>query len=335
MTVEPDIRQYILIAMIGISVAGFVIVLLFPLFAPDRTQARLKSVAESRKPGTGSRRSGAQSDGQKDSRGKQLQEKLKSLEEREKRQRKRLTVAMLITQAGLVMPVRKFWVVSAFVGLAFAVLPLLAGVPWFLCVLSGFVGFFGAPRWFLGMLRKRRQEKFRNELADAIDIMVRGLRSGLPVSDAIRVIASEVGPPVGPEFMEVVEGTRVGITIEQGLERMFDRMPLQEVSFLAIVLNLQSKTGGSLTETLANLSKVLRDRRKMKTKIQSVSQEAKSSAAIIGALPFLIGGLISFLNPEYIAPMIATGTGNLMLIGCGVWMLIGIFVMKKMINFDI
>src|SRR4029453_11464867 len=152
------------------------------------------------------------------------------------------------------------------------------------------VGAFGLPRWVLGYLRRRRQQTFLNDFADAVDVMVRGLKAGLPVTDAMKVIAAETSPPVGPEFLEVVEGQRIGITIDQGIERMFDRMPLAEVNFLGIVMNIQAKTGGNLAEALTNLSKVLRDRKKMKAKIKAVSQEAKASAAIIGSLPILIMG---------------------------------------------
>jgi tight adherence protein B len=197
------------------------------------------------------------------------------------------------------------------------------------------VGFLGLPRWYLGYLRKRRQEKFLSELPDALDIMVRGLKSGLPLSDAVKVIATESSPPIGPEFWEVVEGQRIGITIEQGLERMYERIPVQEVSFLAIVLSIQSKTGGNLTEALSNLSKVLRDRRKMKDKIRSVSQEAKSSAAILGSLPLFVAAVLYFVSPEYLKPLWATYLGNILLGLCATLMLSGILVMRKMINFDI
>ena len=159
--------------------------------------------------------------------------------------------------------------------------------------------------------------------------------SGLPLSDALKVIASETAPPIGPEFNEVVDGQRVGITIDQGLERMFERMPLQEVNFLAIVLSIQSKTGGNLTESLSNLSKVLRDRRKMKSKIRAVSQEAKSSATIIGSLPFLIAGALYLLNPDYLVPLVDTQAGNILLGICAVLMVSGILVMRKMIDFEI
>lgn len=165
--------------------------------------------------------------------------------------------------------------------------------------------------------------------------MVRGLKAGLPVSTPCwKVIAAESGLPVGPEFMEVVEGQRVGITIDQGIERMFERMPLSEVTFLGIVMAIQARRAATC-QALNNLSKVLRDRKKMKNKIRAVSQEAKSSAAIIGALPFVIMGALTVLNPEYLNPLFNTSTGNIMLAGCGLWMLTGVLVMRKMINFEI
>jgi tight adherence protein B len=164
--------------------------------------------------------------------------------------------------------------------------------------------------------------------------MVRGLKAGLPVTDAMKVIAAETGPPVGPEFSEVVEGQRIGIPIDQGIERMFDRMPLAEVNFLGIVMNIQSKTGGNLAEALNNLSKVLRDRKKMKAKIKAVSQEAKASAAIIGSLPIVIMGAMTVLNPEYLNPLFETKSGNIMIAASLLWMGTGVLVMRKMINFD-
>ncbi len=215
------------------------------------------------------------------------------------------------------------------------VVAFILGAPWFVACGLTFVCTLGLPRWFLGFLRRRRQNKFLHDFADAIDVMVRGLKAGLPVSEAMKIIASESGPPVGPEFMEVVEGQRVGITIDQGIERMVDRMPLSEVNFLAIVMTIQSKTGGNLSEALSNLSRVLRDRKKMKQKIRSVSQEAKSSAAIIGSLPFLIMGALMILNPSYLDPLFDTVMGNILVVGSATWMTIGVLVMRKMINFDI
>jgi tight adherence protein B len=224
---------------------------------------------------------------------------------------------------------------SLMCGIVLFIVPLFIGAPLLVAAGAAFVGFLGLPRWFLGFLRKRRQNTFLNDFADAIDVMVRGLKAGLPVSEAMKIIATETGPPVGPEFSEVIDGQRVGITIDQGIERMVERMPLAEVNFLAIVMTIQSKTGGNLSEALGNLSKVLRERKKMKAKIRSVSQEAKSSATIIGSLPFIIMGALLLLNPNYLNPLFETDLGNMMLIGSGVWMTMGVLVMRKMINFEI
>lgn len=336
MIAGDELRQIIIMVTAALAVAEIILVLFYPYLVSSQAGTRMRNIAEARRPAPGQQRlgSGRSVEIPRESRRKQVQETLKQIEARESR-RKRVTLRLLITQAGLRTSVTTFWIMSLAIGAALAGLLLLVGVPWYLCLVGGFVGFLGLPRWFLNYLRKRHQEKFLVELPDAIDVMVRGLKSGLPISDAMKIIASESPAPVGPEFWEVVEGQRIGITIEQGLERMFERIPLQEVSFLAIVMNIQSKTGGNLTETLSNLAKVLRDRRKMKNKIRSVSQEAKSSAAIIGCLPFLIMGVLTFLNPDYLSPLFVTRMGNIMLVGCAIWMLSGILVMRKMINFNI
>ncbi len=333
-----DVTQLAFLAMVAVAIGGIAIALLFPLISGGNAEARVRAIAENKKQQQQGPKQSALSrlvDNQKDGRRKQIQETLKQIEDREKQRRKRMTLRMLIMQSGLDISVNMFWLFSLLTGLLFAVPPLVFGVPWYVAALGGIVGFLGFPRWFLNFLRKRRQNVFLHDFADAIDVMVRGLKAGLPVSDAMKVIAAESGPPVGPEFAEVVEGQRVGITIDQGIERMFERMPLSEVNFLGIVMAIQAKTGGNLSEALSNLSKVLRDRKKMKQKIRAVSQEAKSSAAIIGALPFVIMGALTVLNPEYLNPLFNTSTGNIMLVGCGVWMLTGVLVMRKMINFEV
>ncbi len=336
MVFGEDLIQIAFIAMIVVAVGGVAIAILYPILAGDSPTRRVKSVTEKK-----SERSVKQSfasrifESQKDSRRKQIQESLKQIEVREKQRKKRITLRTLIMQAGLDVPVRVFWLFSIGSGFAFAVAAFIAGLPWYVWVVSFVIGCLGFPRWLLGFLRKRRQNVFINDFADAIDVMVRGLKSGLPVSDAMKIIAAESGPPVGPEFVEVVEGQRIGISIDQGIERMFERMPLSEVNFLGIVMAIQQKTGGNLSEALANLSKVLRDRKKMKNKIRAVSQEAKSSAGIIGSLPFFIMGALTILNPEYLNPLFYTSTGHMLLLGCGLWMGTGILVMRKMINFDV
>lgn len=332
-----DVTQLAFMAMVAVTVGGVMFALLGPILSGSATNKRIKNIVESKRGGSPAKQSAFSRlmDSQKDSKRKQVQESLKQIEEREKQRKRKLTLRMLIMQSGLDMSVNAFWIMSLAAGAVFAVVPVILGLPWYVPIGAGLVGLLGFPRWFLGFLRKRRQNKFLHDFADAIDVMVRGLKAGLPVSDAMKVIAAESGPPVGPEFAEVVEGQRVGITIDQGIERMFERMPLSEVNFLGIVMAIQSKTGGNLSEALGNLSKVLRDRKKMKQKIRSVSQEAKSSAAIIGSLPFVIMGGLTVLNPNYMDPLFNTSTGNVMLVGCGVWMLTGVLVMRKMINFDI
>ncbi len=327
--------QIVFPLLVAVAAGGLIFAVLAPFFAGDNVDVRVRAISEGGKAGLQQRRVFSRPvESAKDNRRKQVQETLKQIEDREK-QRKRMSLRMLIAQSGLDLSIPKFWAISGAAGVLLALGTLSSGVPWFLALLSGFVGFLGLPRWFLGYMRKRRQEAFLSDFADAIDVMVRGLKAGLPVSDAMKVIASESGPPVGPEFQEVVEGQRIGITVDQGLERMFERMPVQEVNFLAIVMSIQSKTGGNLTETLSNLSKVLRERRKMKNKVQAVSQEAKSSAAIIGSLPFAIIGIMTLTNPGYLDPMFVTPLGKTLLVGSGIWMLMGILVMRKMINFEI
>jgi tight adherence protein B len=328
--------QLILIGMVALSVGGLAFFFLYPYLAADAQAARrLESVSDKTKlsPKLSFRQRFLKED-PKDTRRRQLQESLKQLEEDEKKRKKKMNLRIMLAQAGLETSPRSFWMMSIVLGAIVGATAYIFGLPWYAAVSATVASGVGFPRWCLGFLRRRRQQVFLTDFADAVDIVVRGLKSGLPVSDALKVIAAEVAPPVGPEFLEVVEGQRIGITIDQGIERMFERMPLAEVNFLAIVMAIQSKTGGNLAEALSNLSKVLRDRKKMKAKIRSVSQEAKSSAMIIGALPFCIIGLLSLFSPDYLTPLWSTRMGNMMLAGSAIWMILGALVMRKMINFD-
>jgi tight adherence protein B len=203
-----------------------------------------------------------------------------------------------------------------------------------LALLGGFASAFGIPRWALSFLTKRRQSAFTREFSNALDIIVRGVKSGLPVNECLKIIATESPEPVGPEFAEVVDGQRMGVPLDQALMRLYERMPVAEVNFFMIVLTIQQKTGGNLAETLSNLARVLRDRKKMRGKIQAMSSEAKASAAIIGSLPIVVGAILQVTSPSYLDPMFEERLGNAMLIGAGLWMLTGVFVMRKMIRFD-
>jgi tight adherence protein B len=335
--------QIVVMMMAGLGVGGLIVAILFPYFStPAVSSKRLGMVAGGvdRKKGSGSLMARL-GDNKKDARRKQIEESLKQLEEQEKERKKKLTLKVRLTRAGLKVNEKQFYAYSLIFGVFLALIAFIAlgdADGQLKAMLAGgafIVGLLGLPRWYLSFLAARRQNKFLNDFPDAIDIMVRGLRSGLPVTDAMKVIATEIPAPVGPEFIEVVEGQKVGIPVDQGVERMYERVPLPEVNFLSIVITIQKQTGGNLSETLSNLSRVLRDRKKMKAKIKAISQEAKSSAAIIGALPFVIMGGMQFLNPGYLNPLWETRTGNILVGVSAVWMLTGILVMRKMINFKI
>jgi tight adherence protein B len=332
-----DLTDLSFTIMVAVAVGAIAIAILYPLFAGNAASSRMKSVASGKKAESGGGGFKARfMEDAKDTRRRQIQNSLDQVNKTETERRKvKPTLTRSLEQAGLSISPRGFWMVSFMVGIGFFIGTFILGAPIYVAGAAAFVGCLGLPRWFLGMLKRRRQNVFLDDFADAIDVMVRGLKSGLPVSEAMKIIATESGDPVGPEFMEVVEGQRIGISLDQGMERMFERIPLPEVNFLTIVMTIQSKTGGNLSEALGNLSRVLRDRKKMKAKVAAVSQEAKSSAAIIGSLPFLLVGALTVLNPSYLDPLFHTHMGNLLLVGSGTWMTIGVLVMKKMINFKI
>ncbi len=193
----------------------------------------------------------------------------------------------------------------------------------------------GLPHWFVGFFIKRRTNNFNAKFPDGIELLVRGLRSGLPVTETLGVVAQEVPGPVGQEFRAVVERIKIGRTMEESLQETADKLGTAEFQFFVITLAIQRETGGNLAETLSNLSDVLRKRAQMKLKIKAMSSESKASAYIVGALPFIVFGLIYWINPNYIGGffederLIVTGLGGL------VWMGIGAFIMAKMVSFEI
>ena len=268
-----------------------------------------------------------------DKRRKQVQDTLKDLEQKQKEQKKRISLRTRIERAGLDIEPRTFYIGSAVAGVVAMLLLLVTGMSLPVSVLGGFAAAFGVPRWFLSFLVKRRQKAFTEEFANSIDVIVRGVKSGLPVNDCLRIIAAEAAEPVRTEFQGLVEAQRVGVTLDQGLEKIYERMPLPEVNFFQIVLAIQQKTGGNLAEALGNLSKVLRERKKMRNKIQAMSQEAKASAGIIGSLPPAVVLLIYFTSPDYMTVLFTTTAGNMIIVASLIWMGIGVLVMKKMIDF--
>jgi tight adherence protein B len=186
----------------------------------------------------------------------------------------------------------------------------------------------------LSYLRKRRETKFLDHFPDAVDVIVRGIKAGLPLLDCIKMIVSEAPDPIKTEFRLIMETQAIGMPLGAACGKLYERTPLPEANFFGIVVAIQQRSGGNLSEALGNLSKVLRDRKKMKAKIQSMSQEAKASAGIIGALPIAVMTLVYLTSPNYISLLFTNSVGHIMLAGSAIWMVMGVLVMKKMINFD-
>ncbi len=191
-----------------------------------------------------------------------------------------------------------------------------------------------APNLIVNHKRKRRLARFTAELPDALDVIVRGVKSGLPLSDCLKSIAAEAPEPIRAEFKAIVDDHTMGMPLAEAAARLPERVPVSEATFFAIVIAIQSRSGGSLSEALGNLSRVVRERKKMANKIKAMSSEAKASAMIIGALPFLVAGALAVISPDYIALLFTDLVGNIILAISGFWMLIGILVMRKMIAFD-
>jgi tight adherence protein B len=295
----------------------------------DKTKKRMAAVA---KPTVSARALKGATDTNQQRR-KNVQTMLKELEKQQAQKRKRPTLRRRIEQAGLSISIRTFWICSGFAGLAGAVGALLTVKVLYAAPLAGFALAFGLPRWVLAFLKARREKAFTRELAPAIDTIVRSVKSGLPVNEALKLVGSEIPEPVAAEFRLLTEGLKVGVTMDDGLKRMYERMPTPEVNFFGIVMAIQSKSGGNLSEALGNLASVLRDRRRLQGKIRSMSSEAKTGAMIIGSLPPGVMALIYISTPDYIMPLFQVRLGNLMLMGCVVWMVLGVLVMKKMISF--
>lgn len=268
---------------------------------------------------------------------KSVQDSLKTLEEKNKENDRRNSPPLKdrISQAGLSFSVQKFYLLSAILGLVAGLAAFVANGSLYVAVGVLIICGAGLPRWIIGFLRNRRLKAFLGEFPNALDIMVRSIKSGLPLNDAIRMIASEGQEPVRSEFRRVVEAQQMGMSMPEACTRLYSRIPLPEANFFAIVILIQAQAGGNLSEALGNLSRVLRDRKKMKAKINALSMEAKASAAIIGALPFIVATLVYLTSPDYIMILFTDTRGHLILGASAIWMSIGILVMRNMINFDI
>lgn len=321
-----DTQQLIVAGLATFAVATLGIVFVEPLLTgAARGEKRQAALTETRAKRRQLEEAGA--------RKKQISDTLKELESR--KAAKKLTLEQRLEQAGLAWTKKTYVLFSAGCAVVLGLLILIAtGQP--ILALGGLVvGGFGFPRWFLTRKATKRQKQFLEEFPNAIDAIVRGIKSGLPLNDCFRLIAQEAKDPLKGEFRSVVEAQQLGVSIGDATQKIYERLPLSEVNFFAIVIQIQSKAGGNLGEILGNLSRVIRDRKKLRDKVDAMSMEAKSSATIIGALPFLVGGLVFMGSPDYISLLWTTKAGQVGLGACLTIMGVGILVMRNMINFDI
>ena len=267
------------------------------------------------------------------SRREQVESSLKDLETRRLKE-SRIPLLSRLSQAGLDWSTRKFMIASGVLAAVCFAVASLAGGGLLGATGLAFAAGFGLPRWGLSFLKKRREKSFLKALPDAVDVIVRGIKAGLPLFESIKVVAADAPEPLKSEFLAIIETQAIGMPLGDACVRLFERMPVPEANFFGIVISIQQKSGGNLSEALGNLSKVLRDRKKMADKIQAMSMEAKASAGIIGSLPPIVMLLVYLSTPDYISLLWTHPTGQLMLVGCVIWMSAGIFVMKRMINFD-
>ncbi|MBU2166961.1 MAG: type II secretion system F family protein [Brevundimonas sp.] len=266
-----------------------------------------------------------------ESRRKQIVDQLQEADRADRKAR--MSLKARIRHAGLSLTVRTFWIISGGLGVTALLVALMFGLNILMGMGLALIFGLGLPRWVLSFMAKGRMKKFSSQFADAVDVIVRGIKSGLPVHDCFKIIGRESPSPLGPEFQKLVEGLGVGLTLSEALNKMYERMPTPELKFFSIVMAIQQKTGGNLAEALTNLSTVLRARRMMGEKIKALSSEATASAGIIGSLPPAVMILVTLTTPAYMMILFTDPRGQFMLLVAVAMMSLGIFVMKKMISF--
>jgi tight adherence protein B len=340
----------ILVTLIVAALAFFAVIGLGFTLTGDSNDAAKKRAKEIRTgQGIRSSKSGGKVADDSARRRAKTQEMLESLRKQDRERRKNSAshdVGAKLTQAGLELPVPMFWVLSVLAG------SLCAGLVWIsgaeglvingisfksrpvICGAAFFAGTFGFPQFVLNAMIKARHRKMLNQFADAIDVIVRGIKTGLPLGECIRIVGKESPEPLRKEFLSFADNMAMGSGLERALTALYKRIPLQEVNYFSIVLLIQAKAGGNLSEALGNLSAVIRSRKMMREKVKALSSEAKASAYIIGSLPFAVGTMVFLTTPDYIMELFRTETGHVILAMAAAMMGTGVMVMRNMINFD-
>ena len=314
--------------LVTVAMGGVAWVFLYPILSGERqAEKRMVSVAKAEPIA----RKSASRAGK--SRREQVEESLKDLDVRN-RKAKRPPLSVRITQAGLTWSKERFLISAAGLGAVVFLAAFLIGGGLMVAAAAAFAAGAGLPMWILAYLKKKREARFLEVFPDSVDIIVRGIKAGLPLLDSMKVIVADAPEPVRSEFRTIIETQAIGIPLGEACIKLHERIPLAEANFFAIVITIQQRAGGNLSEALGNLSRVLRDRKRMKAKITAMSMEAKASAGIIAALPVAVMLLVYLSSPGYISLLWTEPLGRIMLASSLVWMFLGVLVMKKMINFD-
>lgn len=264
---------------------------------------------------------------------KKLQDTKKAKDE--DKDKKKTTISDMILQAGITISVKQFWLMSlvSFIVCTFLAM-VLSGAP-FIVTMAAVIGFFGVPRFVLKNMAAKRQKAFLEEFADGLEAMVRLLKAGMPVSEAIAMVSKEFTGPLGEEMSKIYDKQKIGVPLHEAALESTRAMPLTEMNMFATGLAIQAQTGASLSEVLTNLAGVIRARFRLKRKVKALASEAVASASIIGALPIIVAGGMWFVNRDYINLLFTDPTGKVLLAGAVIWMCIGIMVMRAMINFKV
>jgi len=317
------------LAVVCVGAAGFALVP--SLLGSGRADKRIKALQGDIQ----ANRREASANRTRETRRKEIQQTLRAQTETLQKRRKRIPLQDQLYQAGMKLKRGAFIRNSIILGGVLFVVTFALQVDLLYCIVFGLAGGYLLPRMYLGHRRKKYQNAFLDELPNAVEAIVRGVKSGLPLNDSMRLVAKEAKEPIKSDFQRVLDQQSLGKSMMEAVQTLFDRVPLPEVNFFVVVITVQQQAGGNLSEALGNLAKVLRNRKKMKQKIKAMSSEAKASAGIIGSLPFIVAILVTLTTPSYMLPLFQTSIGLIMLGIAAILMSMGIFIMSKMVQFDI
>jgi tight adherence protein B len=318
-----------LLAVVAVGAAGFALVP--ALMGGGRANKRMKALQGDIQ----ANRRNADATHSRDTRRKEIQQTLRAQTAALERKKKRIPLQDRLYQAGMKIKKSAFIRNSVIFGIIVFVICFVLQLELIYCLIFSVAGGYLLPRMYVSRRRKKYQNAFLDELPNAVEAIVRGVKSGLPLNDSMRLVAKEAKEPIKSDFQRVLDQQSVGKTIQEAVVTLYDRVPLPEVNFFIVVITVQAQAGGNLSEALGNLARVLRNRKKMKAKVKAMSSEAKASAGIIGSLPIIVAFLVSLTTPTYLLPLIQTPIGNLMLGIAAILMFLGGFIMNRMIQFDI